>query len=133
MDRWEAKSTGIHHQRRARGDRQDRRNSAVLDLHTARQLLHAWPGRIVDDIDRELEVLGTLTSRTPAQDRVLTLMMEGWSNERIAATIGCSARTIAVHVSAMLASSGASSRTDLVAHELCRRISASHRQLIAWA
>ncbi|MEJ7648211.1 MAG: LuxR C-terminal-related transcriptional regulator [Nakamurella sp.] len=105
--------------------REDRKNSAVLDLHTARQLLHAWPGRITDTIERELAVIGTLTSPTPAQSRVLALMLEGWSNERIAAKLGCSPRTVAVHVSAMLAASGASSRTDLVAHELCCRITES--------
>lgn len=89
--------------------------AAVLELNFARQLLHAWPGWLLTEVENELELLTQPLEATPAQQQVLELLAEGMSNSAIANRLGRSQRTVAVHVAALLKQNGASSRTALVA------------------
>jgi DNA-binding CsgD family transcriptional regulator len=102
--------------------RQGRRSGAALDLHRARQALAAWPGRLLHRVDEEAATVAVAPDVTPAQRRVLDLLVEGWGNAPIAATLGLSERTVAVHVSALLRATGARSRTELAVQELRRRV-----------
>lgn len=102
--------------------RAGRPSAAAGDLQHARSVLRNWPGRVLDAVDAEIERLIPQVPATPAQRRVLGLVVEGWSNETIADRLDCSDRTVAVHVSALLRRSGASSRTELAARELRRRM-----------
>ena len=51
---------------------------------------------------------------TPAEQRVLTLMLQGASNGAIAGSLTLSRRTVEGHVSALLQKTGCRSRTQLV-------------------
>jgi len=51
---------------------------------------------------------------TPAEKRVLTLMLQGASNGAIASCLALSRRTVEGHVSALLQKTGCRSRTQLV-------------------
>lgn len=51
---------------------------------------------------------------TPAEQKVLTLMLEGSSNGAIASRLSISRRTVEGHVSALLQKTGCHSRTQLV-------------------
>jgi DNA-binding NarL/FixJ family response regulator len=51
---------------------------------------------------------------TPAEKRVLTLMLQGSSNGAIASGLALSRRTVEGHVSALLQKTGCRSRTQLV-------------------
>jgi DNA-binding CsgD family transcriptional regulator len=51
---------------------------------------------------------------TPAEKRVLALMLQGSSNGAIACCLECSRRTVEGHVSALLQKTGCRSRTQLV-------------------
>lgn len=52
---------------------------------------------------------------TPRQGQVAVLVAEGHTNSSIGAILGCSERTVEVHVSSILARASASSRAELVA------------------
>ncbi|MFN6340298.1 MAG: response regulator transcription factor [Cyanobacteriota bacterium] len=51
---------------------------------------------------------------TPAERRVLTLVLQGRSNGAIANSLALSPRTVEGHVSALLQKTGCRSRTQLV-------------------
>ncbi|WP_196881056.1 LuxR C-terminal-related transcriptional regulator [Arthrobacter sp. CAN_A214] len=55
---------------------------------------------------------------------MLNRPVKGLSNNAIAAELGTSPYTVAVHVQALLRISGATSRTDLALRELRRRLTA---------
>lgn len=92
--------------------------AASLELERARALLASWPGWMLRQVERESADLGQEVVATPAQRRVLDQLVEGRSNEEIARSLGLSARTVAVHVTAMLSTNGLSCRTALAARHL---------------
>jgi DNA-binding CsgD family transcriptional regulator len=53
---------------------------------------------------------GSLCGLTPRELTILGLLVEGWSNQRIAAGLGIKARTVAAHVEHVLVKLGARSR-----------------------
>lgn len=57
---------------------------------------------------------------TPAEKRVLTLMLQGASNGAIASSLVLSRRTVEGHVSVLLQKTGCRSRTQLVLWALGR-------------
>jgi DNA-binding CsgD family transcriptional regulator len=61
----------------------------------------------------ECKRLWTLTRR---QHQVLELLVRGKDNRNIGAAIGCSGRTIELHVSGLLEKSGCTTRAELIAH-----------------
>lgn len=101
--------------------RSGRPTAAATMLFEARRLLHNWPGRTLDAVVAGLAGLGTDWAVTPAQRAVLALVADGLPNAGIARALGCSERTVAVHVSALLRASGARSRTELAVLEVRRR------------
>ena len=106
--------------RAAHRARTGRRTAAAVDLARARAALRSWPGRLLDAV--EAAALAAAPPVTPGQARVLDLLVEGMSNEAVARELGLSTRTVAVHVSRLLRATGATSRTELVVGELCRRL-----------
>lgn len=107
----------------ARSAIRNSRPSAALDeLHQARTCLRFWPGRLREEANRLASRIHDDFHVTASQQRVLDLLVEGMSNAQIAAELGCSARTIAVHMQALLRATGASSRTELAVRELRRRL-----------
>ncbi|GAA3066656.1 MULTISPECIES: helix-turn-helix transcriptional regulator [Actinomycetes] len=119
---WYAATLGRLGLLRARAlGRQDRHTAALQELDAARRLLRSWPGRVRDAVEQEIRTMARPPRATPAQAAVLALLVEGWPNRRIADQLGLSDRTVAVHVAALLRSSGAASRTELVVHEMVRR------------
>ena len=54
-------------------------------------------------------------SLTPRQAEVLALLAEGKTNRLIAATLGCSERTVEIHVAALLEKADCESRAELIA------------------
>nr|WP_232532646.1 LuxR C-terminal-related transcriptional regulator [Nesterenkonia alkaliphila] len=103
--------------------RTGRRLSALIELQHARYALRSWPGRVLQHVERAAAGVVVPFPVTPAQQRVLDLLVEGWGNRDIAAALQLSERTVAVHTAAMLRSAGVGSRTELVAQEVARRIS----------
>ena len=62
--------------------------------------------------------LATVTRRwglTPRQSAVLALVAQGESNRTVAGRLGCSEKTVELHVSALLAKTRCASRSQLVA------------------
>ena len=51
---------------------------------------------------------------TPRQTEVLALVVQGQANRDIAAALGCSLRTVEIHLSAVFRKTGQASRTKLV-------------------
>lgn len=97
-------------------------NAAAGDLARARGVLRHWPGRVLDEVEEAITTVLPSVPATPAERRVLDLLVEGWTNNQIAARLGCAPRTVAVHVSSLLRNAGASSRTELAGGELRRRL-----------
>lgn len=58
--------------------------------------------------------LERLLAISPAEQRVLALVLEGCSNRAIAAALRLSPRTVESHVSAMLEKTGCRNRTQLL-------------------
>lgn len=97
-----------------------RTGAAVAAATRAQQLLRDWPGRVLSAVEHEIALLVPPVPATPAQRRVLDLLADGHSNAAIAIRLGCSKRTVAVHVAALLRVAGARSRTELAAKHLRR-------------
>lgn len=95
---------------------------ATAAVRRALPLLREWPGLVLTDVESELALLIPVVEATPAQQRVLELLADGHTNAAIASRIGCSERTIAVHVAALLRSAGARTRTELAAMHLRRAL-----------
>ena len=74
---------------------------------------------VVHDLEQDARArLVGVTRRwglTPRQAAVLELVAQGDSNRAVAARLGCSEKTIELHVSALLAKTRCSSRSQLVA------------------
>lgn len=62
-----------------------------------------------------LEVMGGRWALTPRQREVLSLVVKGHANKEVASALGCSLRTVELHVSALLEKTAADSRTELLA------------------
>jgi DNA-binding CsgD family transcriptional regulator len=96
--------------------------SSAFSLSPVRIPVDAVPGHhLVILRDREGEArsrLATVTPRwglTPRQAGVLALVAQGESNRAVAGRLGCSEKTVELHVSALLAKTRCSSRSQLVA------------------
>ncbi|WP_133185569.1 LuxR C-terminal-related transcriptional regulator [Arthrobacter sp. Bz4] len=98
--------------------------AAAVELSKSRAYLLHWPGRIASSLDQVAATILDTPSVTPAQQKVLNLLLEGLSNEDIAHQLRISPRTVAVHVQALLRNTAARSRTDLAVRELRRRFTA---------
>ncbi len=74
---------------------------------------------VVHDLEQDARVrLAGVTVRwglTPRQAAVLELVAQGESNRAVAARLGCSEKTVELHVSALLAKTRCASRSQLVA------------------
>ncbi|MFM8524614.1 MAG: response regulator transcription factor [Cyanobacteriota bacterium] len=67
--------------------------------------------------------IGTLVgSITPAEEKVLSAVMQGLSNRAIASTLVVSSRTVESHISHLFAKTGCRSRTQLALWGLTRPI-----------
>ncbi|MFX0537380.1 LuxR C-terminal-related transcriptional regulator [Ornithinimicrobium sp. Y1847] len=98
--------------------RQGRPTAASRELARARDLLRDWPGWLLGQVEQEAALVEQPVAATPAQTRVLDLLVEGLANEDIAAALDLSPRTVAVHVASLLRANGLPSRTALVAQHL---------------
>jgi DNA-binding NarL/FixJ family response regulator len=74
---------------------------------------------VLPDLDGDARArLVSVTRRwilTPRQSAVLALVAQGESNRTVAARLGCSEKTVELHVSALLAKTHCASRAQLVA------------------
>jgi DNA-binding CsgD family transcriptional regulator len=74
---------------------------------------------VLHDLERDAQArLGTVSRRwglTPRQSAVLELVAQGDSNRAVASRLGCSEKTVELHVSALLAKTRCTSRAQLVA------------------
>ncbi len=74
---------------------------------------------VLHDLERDAQArLGSVARRwglTPRQSAVLELVAQGDSNRAVASRLGCSEKTVELHVSALLAKTRCSSRAQLVA------------------
>jgi len=89
------------------------------DLTAAREhadravaLLAGWSGWRRDDATRTRRLLGRSATLTPRERDVLRLIAAGQTNHQVGRSLGISARTVAVHVTALLAKTGCASRTE---------------------
>ena len=96
--------------------------SPALSKTASRIPLEAAPGHhLVIVRDREGDARSRLASATPRwgltprQAGVLALVAQGESNRTVASRLGCSEKTVELHVSALLAKTHCSSRSQLVA------------------
>lgn len=74
-------------------------------------LLHDVPG----SAQARLELVAGRWGITPRQSAVLGLVAQGESNRTVAVRLGCSEKTVELHVSALLARTRCASRSQLVA------------------
>lgn len=102
--------------------RTGRRTAAAIELSRARSYLLHWPGRTMAALNQTSAAFLAIPLTTPAQQKVLDLLIEGLSNGAIAGELGISPRRVAVHVQALLRSTAATSRTELAVNELRRRL-----------
>ncbi len=74
---------------------------------------------VLHDLERDAQArLGGVARRwglTPRQSAVLELVAQGDSNRAVASRLGCSEKTVELHVSALLAKTRCTSRAQLVA------------------
>jgi DNA-binding CsgD family transcriptional regulator len=74
---------------------------------------------VVHDLEQDARArLGNVSRRwglTPRQSAVMELVARGDSNRAVAARLGCSEKTVELHVSALLAKTRCASRSQLVA------------------
>lgn len=64
--------------------------------------------------NRSMACLERLLAISPAEQRVLALVLEGCSNRAIAAALRLSPRTVESHISAMLEKTGCRNRSQLL-------------------
>ncbi len=110
------------HQRLARcqdllGDRAGARQEAA----TAVELLDGWPGHrreAAETLLRRLEGITGSGLLTPRETEVVALLAEGLTNRQIANRLFIAVKTVAVHVSNILAKTGLSTRTEVAAWAL---------------
>lgn len=98
-----------------------RKSAAAVELNKGRAYLPHWPGRITTALNQAAATVLDAPLVTRAQQRVLDLLVEGYSNETIAQKLAISPRTVAVHIQALLHNTATKSRTDLATQELRRR------------
>jgi DNA-binding CsgD family transcriptional regulator len=70
---------------------------------------------LAGDASSRLPTVAQRWGLTPRQSAVLALVAQGESNRAVAANLGCSEKTVELHVSALLAKTRCSSRSQLVA------------------
>lgn len=80
-----------------------------------RALRGALDGRGAGDVAPRARELGRRWQLTPRQTEVLAALARGLSNRELAASLGCTERTVEQHVTAILKRSGHSSRARLAA------------------
>jgi DNA-binding CsgD family transcriptional regulator len=86
----------------------------LTPMGTAGQVLVIRSG-FRDECDRRLSLAVQRWGLTPRQTEVLTSLVDGLSNGEVAERLGCSARTVEVHVTSILDRADAGSRLQLVA------------------
>jgi DNA-binding NarL/FixJ family response regulator len=102
--------------------RRGHKNAAAVHLNQGHTYLLHWPGLTATAYRQAAIVLSDTAPVTPAQQKVLNLLVEGMPNEAIATTLGISPRTVAVHLQALLHRRSAASRTELATQELRRQL-----------
>ncbi|MCC3765343.1 LuxR C-terminal-related transcriptional regulator [Glycomyces sp. TRM65418] len=101
------------------------RRRAEAHAREAVALLGRWPGWRRDrasDRLRRLRAASATVALTTREAEVLQAAAAGRSNRQIATALGISQRTVEVHMSRVLAKTGAASRTELVAKLLQGRL-----------
>ena len=68
-----------------------------------------------------MALLERLCRISPAEQRVLSLLLEGCSNRAIAAQLGLSPRTVESHISTMFEKTGCRNRSQLLLWSLRQR------------
>jgi DNA-binding CsgD family transcriptional regulator len=71
---------------------------------------------LASDVERKVQVATSRWGLTPREAKVLQELTVGAANKDIAGRLGCSERTVEVHVTSVFAKSGCSSRLALIAH-----------------
>jgi DNA-binding NarL/FixJ family response regulator len=97
------------------------RDAAMSHARQAVALLDRWPGWRRDQARarlRRLESAPAPAALTARETEVLAAAAQGRSNRQIATALGISQRTVEVHMSRVLAKTGAASRTELAAKYL---------------
>jgi DNA-binding CsgD family transcriptional regulator len=122
-------STVLHANRRGRSllaDDRERVLATLIDGSAARGALRfpvdSEPNHqlvvlrdLAGDSSSRLPTVAQRWGLTPRQSAVLALVAQGESNRAVAAKLGCSEKTVELHVSALLAKTRCSSRSQLVA------------------
>jgi DNA-binding NarL/FixJ family response regulator len=90
------------------------------------RLLTRWPGWIRETATSVAEACRDAPALTAREEEVLALVAEGRSNRQIARKLGAAERTIAVHVSRILAETGTASRTEAAVRHLAEKASPKH-------
>lgn len=98
------------------------RSSSPAPHGAARYTIESAPDHnlvVLHDLVRDAQArLGNISRRwglTPRQSAVLELVAQGDSNRTVASRLGCSEKTVELHVSALLAKTRCTSRAQLVA------------------
>jgi DNA-binding CsgD family transcriptional regulator/tetratricopeptide (TPR) repeat protein len=97
------------------------RAAATSHARQAVALLDRWPGWRRDQAEarlRRLESAAAPAALTARESEVLAAAAQGRSNRQIATALGISQRTVEVHMSRVLAKTGAAGRTELAAKYL---------------
>ncbi|MDQ3029216.1 MAG: response regulator transcription factor, partial [Actinomycetota bacterium] len=92
-----------------------------LQAAAAVELLDAWPGyrrAAAEILLRRLEGGTGSGLLTPRETEVVALLAEGLTNRQIANRLFIAVKTVAVHVSNILAKTGLSTRTEVAAWAL---------------
>jgi DNA-binding CsgD family transcriptional regulator len=79
------------------------------------QLLLVTHSRSDDELSRRIDRVRATWRLTPREAEVLEELSSGRSNKEIGTSLGCSSRTVDVHVSSLLVKSRCTSRTELLA------------------
>jgi DNA-binding CsgD family transcriptional regulator len=98
--------------RAARGEEPSLQVSPIRAPGVPTHLLIVLPAS-ASDLHLRLASVAKAWSLTPRQAEVLPLVVRGEANKVIAATLGCSVRTIEVHLTALLEKSQCESRAEL--------------------
>ncbi|QSB15009.1 AAA family ATPase [Natronosporangium hydrolyticum] len=99
--------------------RTGRVEAAAACAEQACAVLANWPGhRLAAAQELRRAATGPTRRLTARERQVLDLIVAGLTNREIAERLGVAARTVAVHVSRVLAKTGSASRTELAVRQL---------------